>query len=104
VAVHCIKRKIWNGPTVLVAPAQSVLARYTLTKKPVLEPEDGIESLLIVHAFEDKVVPYRDSINLVRKLQPGSYKIEGVHDNHRLQENFNKTNAKRWVEYVSRNS
>jgi pimeloyl-ACP methyl ester carboxylesterase len=96
VAVELLRLGVWSGPTVLLAPAQRLVAARGWQKNPTL-PEDA-SRILVVHAKQDEVVPIDHSRALVRGTNA---KLIEVDDDHRLSRSATPENLKQWVELVS---
>jgi hypothetical protein len=77
VAVSLLAQRLWRGPTVLLAPATTLLGLA-----PVLP--DGV-AVTIVHGVHDAIVPLADSRALAASGTPALVRLLEVDDEHRLQ-------------------
>lgn len=86
IALQLIKRKIWNGPTILLAPAGGLMSRKLLQwDLQDIEPSILKDMLVvIVHGKNDDIVPIEDSYSLREKYN--EIKIVEVEGDHRLHE------------------
>lgn len=103
-AITCelIRRGIWTGPTILLAPAYNKILESTR----ISEREDHLEkiresshhhSLLIFHDPRDSVVPYEDSVTLAKNsnielISPdaGGHRLLGILEDSQLFEKLRK--------------
>jgi len=85
VAVHALMRKVWQGPTILLAPAHAVIDRklHYIPKKSKFSLPINVP-VIIVHGENDKVVPLTDSQALAGTSNPGYVQFITVDDDHRL--------------------
>lgn len=77
IAVALLQRGIWQGPTILLAPAAAKLG------VPNHLPPD--HAVIIVHGDRDDVVPLADSRALAATGTPGLVRLREIEDDHRLQ-------------------
>jgi len=84
VAVALLQRKLWNGPTLLLAQAALY---YQLEPKFRLERRlpEGTRATL-VHAIEDEIVPIDHSRELAATGAPELVELFEVHDDHALSQ------------------
>jgi hypothetical protein len=78
----------WRGPTVLLCPAWRRVAGL-----PLLGPCPG---LVLVHAPNDDVVPYADSVDLAAATG-AALVTTGADDDHRLSRSATAANLVAWV-------
>ena len=77
VAVALLAQRLWRGPTVLLAPATTLLGLA-----PVLPADLAVT---VVHGVHDAVVPLADSRALAASGTPALVRLLEVDDEHRLQ-------------------
>lgn len=77
IAVALLARKLWRGPTVLLAPAAALLGL------PYGLPDDA--AVTVAHGVDDDIVPLAHSRSLVEGRAPARVRLVEVADGHRLQ-------------------
>eukprot|EP01012_Entosiphon_sulcatum_P052064 TRINITY_DN7153_c0_g1_i1.p1 TRINITY_DN7153_c0_g1~~TRINITY_DN7153_c0_g1_i1.p1 ORF type:complete len:236 (+),score=19.57 TRINITY_DN7153_c0_g1_i1:19-726(+) len=85
VAVECIRRGYWKGPTLLLAPAQDAVAKRMREPLPDLAGV-GPMPLTIVHGEQDDTIALEHSQRLVESLASWgeAVRLHVVQDGHRL--------------------
>ena len=93
VALELVSRGEWKGPTVLLCPAQRLLASRAWLTPTTLPPTR--EHVVVVHGRQDEVVPLEHS----RQLTGGTRaQLREVDDDHRLTTTATAANFRVWVE------
>eukprot|EP01104_Vermistella_antarctica_P006666 TRINITY_DN17373_c0_g1_i2.p1 TRINITY_DN17373_c0_g1~~TRINITY_DN17373_c0_g1_i2.p1 ORF type:complete len:248 (-),score=50.03 TRINITY_DN17373_c0_g1_i2:151-894(-) len=83
IAVECLTRGIWTGPTLLLAPASGLVGRKRrLTSQPSL-PEGVFVD--IVQGLKDATVPMRDSVDLSQTGTTDMVRLHERNDIHTLR-------------------
>jgi hypothetical protein len=88
-----IKEKIWQGPSLLLAPAQGAISRKCFLKG-VFKFERGFGlmkgKLLLVHGSKDEICPLQDSLDLVKSVGDDKIELKIVEDTHSLRKEFDQ--------------
>jgi len=93
IALELVSREEWKGPTVLLCPAQRLLANRARLTPTTLPPTRA--QVLVVHGRQDEVVPIEHS----RQLTTGTLaRLLEVDDDHRLTTTATAANFRVWVE------
>lgn len=93
VALELVARGEWNGPAVLLCPAQRLLASRARLPPTTLPPTRA--HVLVVHGRQDEVVPLEHSRTLVASTRA---RLLEVDDDHRLTTSATAANFRVWVE------
>ncbi len=96
VALELMRQGAWSGRTVLLCPAQRLVAQRTGRSAPPLPPENA--QVVVVHGRRDETVPLFHSRDLVKGTRATF--IE-VNDTHRLAETATPENLRAWVEQTA---
>lgn len=101
VEYQLIKRGVWNGPTVWLAPAvQKVEEEFNGFEQPKI-PEHFGGPLLIIHGTRDDIVPIQDSCALTATAKCETKLIE-VGDDHSMRKAVDSGELGEWIEWVAR--
>lgn len=96
-ALELLARGRWTGPTVLLCPAQRLVAQSAWLAPRAL-PEDA-SRVIVVHGRQDETVPIEHSRSLVKRS--GARLIE-VDDDHQLSATTTPENFRQWVALTQR--
>lgn len=92
VSLELLATGLWAGPTVLLCPAQQLVATRAWRPSPTIP--STAQQVLVVHARQDAVVPVEHSRRLVKGT---SATLHEVDDDHRLSNNATPANLRSWV-------
>lgn len=98
VTLELLRQRAWTGPTVLLCPAHELVCEREGRAWESFAIERA-EHTLIVHAREDAVVEYEQSVRLAREL---GVELVTVSDDHQLTVNATSEGLYRWVERAAR--
>lgn len=84
VALELIRRGVWSGPTLLLAPAQhAIAAKVGDDPKALYTNLSNTVPIHVIHGKPDNVIPFSNSEELVR-YSP-HIKLVAVEDGHALE-------------------
>jgi len=101
-AVHLLARRIWQGPTLLLAPAHDLVSIKAQKIPPNLPPNVPIT---IVHSLMDETVPFAGTTRLEKELRALTTTqtlpfllqiVKLTDDDHKLSKAATKENLKEW--------
>ncbi|MBU8898683.1 hypothetical protein KRR26_24020 [Corallococcus sp. M34] len=92
IALELLARGAWTGRTVLLCPAQRLVAERVGHIAPAL-PSD-VSRIVVVHGRQDETVPLAHSRALVA---PRAARLIEVDDQHRLANTATPENFKQWI-------
>lgn len=92
VTLELLRQGAWSGRTVLLCPAQRLVAARTGRAAPKL-PADTAH-IVVVHGTRDETVPLFHSRDLVKDTHA---RFIEVNDTHRLAETATPENLKTWI-------
>jgi hypothetical protein len=99
-AAFAVSQRRWLGPTLLLAPAQGMLASHAAMQAPNLNAacRSGAR-VKIVHGTHDPVVPLRDSEKLAATAQDEAEAIDLLvtHDDHFLMGTATPHSMAQWI-------
>ncbi len=100
VAVELLRRGAWSGPTVLLCPAQGLIARTARLPRPAplaaLGPQ--AKKIVVVHSHSDETVPFDDSKALVAGSMATLIEVQ---DDHRLSTSATVDAFIRWIQVAT---
>jgi hypothetical protein len=99
-AAFAVSQRRWLGPTLLLAPAQNMLASHAAMSAPNLSAacRSGAR-VKLVHGTRDPVVPVRDSEMLAATAEdePGGVDLLVTHDDHFLLGTATQQVMAQWI-------
>jgi pimeloyl-ACP methyl ester carboxylesterase len=97
IALALLTRGAWDGPTVLLCPAQQLVARRARLPAPstlAALPASLSSRVVVVHGSHDETVPLSDSRTLVEGSQA---RLIVVDDDHRLSATATPEHLAEWI-------
>lgn len=96
ITLELLQRRLWEGPTLLLCPAQDLIVRGTSRPlpAPLADLGERAKSVVIVHGTRDETVPIAHSRRLVRGSRAELIEVD---DDHRLTASATPENLAEWV-------
>jgi predicted esterase len=100
VATELMMRKVWTGPTLLLAPAWQEIKRRLPQQITWDGPSlvNATKKVIVLHGDQDTVVPLTDSQELIRTSS--SAELHVLHDTHPLDTLVSAETLFHWVQQL----